>query len=171
MTLDATVGGTASDTYGTLAEADAYFDSRDHLDHWTGADAKKEASLRVAAMYLDNVYRGRWKGLKVNRDQARAWPRSYAIDSDGYSIEADVIPVELKRAQFHAACLILNNTDLEAPLERAVKSEQVGDLSVTYMDGAASAVQYPEVTNWLRDLVDGPVGVNATVGSGKVIRA
>ena len=171
MALDATVGGVSADTYGTLAEADAYFASRNHLDHWQGSDATKEASLRAAAMYLDNVYRGRWKGRRNTETQALAWPRSYVIDSDGYYIDANAIPVEIKRAQFHAACLILNNTDLEAPIERAVKSEQIGALGVTYMDGAAAMVQYPEVTNWLGDLVNGATGVNASVGTGMVIRS
>ena len=170
MALDATIGGTASDTYGTLAEANAYFAARE-TGNWDGSDEHKEMALRKAATYLDNVYRGRWKGLRVNRAQARAWPRSYAIDSDGYSFEADTIPVEVKYAQFEAAKLFAAGTDLFAPIGRSVKSEQVGPLAVTYMDGAAAVTQYPAIGEWLKDLVVGGTGFNGSVGTGTVRRA
>ena len=170
MALDATIGGTASDTYGTLAESNTYFDARE-ASGWDGTDAVKEMALRKSATFLDNVYRGKWKGLRVNRDQARAWPRSYAIDSDGYSVESDVIPPELKYAQFEAAKLIAAGTSLETTLDRAVKSETVGPLSVTYMDGASLQAQYPQVTNWLSDLVTGGSGVNSSFGNGRIVRA
>lgn len=170
MALDATVGGTASDTYGTLAEADAYFTSRG-IAEWTGTDTAKEQALRKATTYLDSAYRSRWKGLRVSRDQALAWPRSYAIDSDGYSIEADEIPDELKSAQFEVAILYIAGTDPLATADRAVKSEQVGDLSVTYMDSAALVAQYPAVTNWLTDLVKGSTAFMGGVGTGSIVRA
>lgn len=170
MALDATVGGINADTYGTLAEANAYFAARE-TGNWDGSDEHKEMALRRAATYLDNVYRGKWKGQRTTRDQARAWPRSYAIDSDGYSYEADTIPPVLKYAQFEAAKIISGGTSLETTLDRAVKSEQVGPLSVTYMDGAALQAQYPQVTNWLTDLVIGGVGVNGSVGTGSLVRA
>jgi len=170
MALDATVAGSSADTYGTLLEADSYFAARQSAA-WGDDDTIKEQSLRKAATYLDGVYRGKWPGQRVNRDQARAWPRSYAIDSDGYSIEADTIPVELKNAQFEAAKLFAAGIDLEAPLERAVKSEQVGDLSVTYMDGASLQAQYPKVTNWLRGLLNGGSTVNGSFGTGSLVRA
>jgi hypothetical protein len=170
MALDATVGGTASDTYGTLVEADAYWTARQAAD-WAPTEAAKEYALRKAAQYLDNVYRGRWKGLKVNREQALAWPRSYAIDSDGYSVEADTIPQELKNAQFEAANIIAAGTALEATIDRAVQSETVGELSVTYMDSASLEAQYPQVSNWIKDLVQGPASVNGGVGGGSIVRA
>jgi len=170
MALDATIGGASADTYGTLAESDAYFAARES-GNWDGSNEHKEMALRKAATYLDNVGRGKWKGIRTNRDQARAWPRSYAIDSDGYSYEADTIPDVLKYAQFEAAKIIAGGTELETTLSRAVKSEQVGPLSVTYMDGAALQAQYPQVTNWLSDLVNGGFGNNGSWGGGKIVRA
>jgi hypothetical protein len=170
MALDATVAGSSADTYGTLAEADAYFAARQSAA-WGADDTVKAQALRKAATYLDGVYRGKWRGQRVDRDQARAWPRSYAIDSDGYSIEADIIPVELKNAQFEAAKLFAAGTDLEAPLERAVKSERVGELAVEYMDSAALQAQYPQITNWLGELINGGSTVNGSFGSGSLVRA
>jgi len=37
MALDATIGGVSADTYGTLAEANAYFEARE-TGNWDGSD-------------------------------------------------------------------------------------------------------------------------------------
>ena len=170
MALDTTIGGTASDSYGSLAESDTYFAAR-QTGNWDGSDEHKEMALRRAATYLDNVFRGKWKGIKVNRDQALAWPRSYAIDSDGYSVGASTIPKELKYAQFEAAALFAAGTNLDAPIDRATKSEQVGPIAISYMDGAALTAQYPAVTRWLSDLVNGSTSVNGSFGNGGLVRS
>jgi hypothetical protein len=170
MALDATVGGSAADTYGTLAEADAYFTARQSAA-WGSSNAVKEYALIKAATFLDNVYRGRWKGLKANSTQARAWPRSGVQDVDGYAVSAEAIPQQVKNAQFEAAKLIAAGTEMEATIERAVKREQVGSLSVEYMDGATLQARYPQVTNYLSDLVVGGSAVNASFGNSQIVRS
>lgn len=170
MALDATIGGASADTYGTLAEADAYFAAR-QTGNWDGSDASKEMALRRAATYLDNVYRGAWKGTKATSTQIRAWPRVNVVDVDGYGILGAVIPTELKYAQFEAANLIAGGTDLEGTVGRATKSETVGPLSVTYMDGASARDQYVAVHNYLRGLTIGTPATGGGFGSGAVVRA
>lgn len=171
MALDATIGGSSADTYGSIVEADAYWDARQATD-WGGDDATaKEYALRKAAAYLDGAYRGKWKGQRVNRDQSLAWPRAYAIDSDGYSFESDTIPQALKNAQFEAAKIILGGTELADTIDRAVKMEKIGSLAVEYSDGATVQAQYPQITYWLSDLVSGGASVNGTIGNGSIVRA
>ena len=152
MALDATIGGAASDTYGTLAEADAYFASR-QSGNWDGSDAHKEMALRKAATYLDQRYLGSWRGSRVFSAQLRAWPRVDVIDVDGFPILSTIIPVALKNAQFEAAAIIASGVDLEAAVNRAVKREKVGPIEVEYTDSAGTVTQYPSVSNWLRGLV------------------
>lgn len=161
MALDATIGGAASDTYGTLAEADAYFASR-QSGSWDGSNAHKEMALRKAATYLDQRYLGSWRGSRVYSTQLRAWPRVDVIDVDGFPILSTVIPVALKNAQFEAAAIIASGVDLEAAVNRAVKREKVGPIEVEYTDAAGTVTQYPSVTNWLRGLILG----GGTAGSG-----
>ncbi|MFP1634092.1 DnaT-like ssDNA-binding protein [Zhengella sp. ZM62] len=170
MALDATIGGASADTYGTVAEADAYFLARG-VSSWTGTDAAKEAALIKAATYLDNVYRGRWKGRALTMTQARAWPRGWVVNAEGYAVDPNTIPTQVKNAQFEAALLLIGGTSLEATIDRAVKSETVGPISVTYMDGATLEAQYPQVTNWLSDLVTGGASVNGSTGTMRVVRA
>lgn len=169
MALDTTIGGDVSDSYGSLAEADAYFAAR-QTGNWDGSDASKEMALRRAATYLDNVYRGKWKGVRTYQVQSLAWPRANVTDSDGYYVDHLSIPENLKRAQFEAAAIIAAGTNLEAAIERATKKEKVAVIEVEYMDGAALATQYPAISNYLTDLVLTGAGVNSSVGIGRVIR-
>ena len=170
MSLDVTIGGTASNSYGTLAEADAYFAARQSAN-WDGSDSHKEMALIKATQFLDNVYRGRWVGQRLTRNQALAWPRAWVIDVDGFDVASDAIPKQVKYAQFEAAYLIANGTSLETTIDRAAKSEQIGPLGVTYMDGATLQAQYPQVTNWLNGLVKGGSSVNGSFGNARVMRA
>lgn len=169
MALNATIGGTASDTYGTLAEADAYFAARE-TGNWDGADSHKEMALRKAATFLDNVYRGKWKGIRKTKEQALDWPRAWVTDQDGYDVDSDIIPLAVKRAQFEAAKLISLGTALETSLDRAVKQEQIGSLSVTYMDSASLQAQYPQVTNYLTGLVNGGPNTFGSFGQTRTVR-
>ena len=169
MALDATIGGTASDTYGTLAEADAYFAARE-TGNWNGSDGHKEMALRKAATFLNNVYRGKWKGQRLTRDQALDWPRAWVTDQDGYDVSHESIPRQVKWAQFEAAKLIANGTALETSLDRAVKQEQIGSLSVTYMDSASLQAQYPQVTNYLTGLILGGPNTFGSFGQSRTVR-
>jgi len=168
MALDATIGGANADTYGTVAEADAYFTSRGNAV-WAGLTEVKEASLRMAATYLDNVYQGKWKGLRVNELQARSWPRVDVLDYDGFYVSSLIIPRQVKNAQFEAALLLLTGAVLEGTINRAVKREKVDVIEVEYSDGAALTAQYPQITNWLNGLVVGGAG-NGGWGSSRIVR-
>lgn len=170
MALDTTVGGASADSYGSLAEADAYFAAR-QTGNWDGSDASKEMALRKAVTYLDNVYRGAWKGLRAAQTQALAWPRYDVIDEDGFVLPVDEIPEVLKRAQFEAADLIAEGVNLEATIERPIKREKVGPLEVEYMDGAAAQAQYQAIHNYLRGLILRSPATNGGFGTGTVMRA
>lgn len=169
MALDSTVGGANADTYGTIAEADAYFAGR-QTSAWAADITAKELALRAAATYLDNAYKGRWKGQRATELQTRSWPRYDAVDADGYVISWTAIPLNLKRAQFEAAKLLAAGTVLEATVARTVKSERIGSIAVEYSDGAAQTAQYPQITNYLSDLVIGGAATGGSIGSSLVVR-
>lgn len=170
MTLNATFGSASANSYGTVVEADAYWTDR-QAGAWGASTAEKEYALIKAAQFLDNVYRGKWKGYKVNSTQALAWPRTDVTDTEGYDVSALSIPARLKYAQFEAAKLIASGTELEVTIDRAVKREQVGSLSVEYMDGATLQARYPQITNWLSDFVVGGSAVNASFGNSQIVRS
>jgi hypothetical protein len=95
-------GLSTAESYVSVTDADTYHSNRGHTT-WTGTDAVKEAALRVATAYIDGTYRRRFVGTKYSAEQALAWPRSGAVDADGWPIDEDVIPQALKDATAEAA--------------------------------------------------------------------
>ena len=192
MALNSTAGDASAESYFSIAEADAYFTARG-VAAWTGSDASKEQAARLGTTYLDNQYRGKWKGYRTNETQALAWPRigeggdsrfrlpgqSFAVygvvDLDGFEIATDAVPVQVKRAAMESALMALGGTVLEPTLTRGgrIKSQTktVGPLSksTTWEDGAPAVDRYTVIDGLLRGLVTGAPG--ATSGNVPLVRA
>lgn len=177
MALTTTAGSASADSYATLAATDAYFLARG-ITTWTGTDAVKENALRRATTYLDNQYRGRWVGVRVAETQALAWPRADGyrawttplLDADGFDIAVDAIPTQIATACMEAALLALvGSTTLEPTVGAQVKSESIGPISVTYMDGASLVDRYMVVEGLLRGLVKSTPGSSS--GNVTLVRA
>lgn len=174
-------GLSTAEAYISVDDADAYFAARG-VTAWTGTDTAKEEVLRRGATYLDNAYRGKWRGYRSNEDQALAWPRASwpanqaffetstrantIQDEDGYNIANNAVPRQVKYANAEAALIILGGTDLEASLSRggAIKRERVKAGSVEketeYMDAASAQARYPVIEGLLRTLVTGVPGAS-----------
>ncbi len=106
LVLDATVGGTSSNSYTTEAEGDSYHEARLFATGWTGATtAVKEAALVWATRMLD--YSFNWAGAKYTIEQALRWPRFSALDRDGQLFDSNEIPQELKDAVSELARLLI----------------------------------------------------------------
>lgn len=188
MALVTTPGASDADSYVALADAETYFGDRG-LTTWTGADSAKEAALRLATSYLDNAYRDRWIGVRTEQAQALAWPRCSAIpirtsisitmaliDSDGFEIATDTIPIQVQRATMEAALLSLTGTDLQPARSQAdigIKSidKSVGSLrkAIVYRDDAPIVDRYLAIEGYLRGLVTGTPG--ASSGTVSLVRA
>lgn len=112
LTLDATVGGAASNTYATLLEAQAYFDSRLPLTGWDDADSQ-EVLLAMATRTLDAMavphrtlkiakdgsqyfYVSRaWTGSPASVAQRLAWPRLGMRDRNGNPLDFAVTSISV----------------------------------------------------------------------------
>ena len=102
MALDTTIGGTSSDSYGTLADYEAYVVANiDPNFNGHGHDSTHEMHLRRAAQYLDRNYN--WIGQQQYQFQARDWPRLTLQLVDGWPIDPDTIPTAIIHAQFEVA--------------------------------------------------------------------
>jgi glutathione S-transferase len=110
-----------------------------------------------ATDYIDTVYR--WVGAKATSTQERQWPRTYAYDQQGYSI--DGVPQAIKDAVAYLAARVLAG-DALLPDESAdtltgdVKSYtvEIGEIreSTEFAGGARkrSMKRYPKVDAMLR---------------------
>lgn len=176
MSLDSTVGGAAAESYFSVAEADTYFANRGVTAWAAGATQAKEQAARLGTQFLENSYRARWVGLTATQAQALAWPRvdgsrggqgrsfgyGYTFplyDINGWPIDSNVIPAQVKYAAMEAALLALSGVKLEPTLERGGQiqsiSKTVGPLSksITYADGAPARDTYTAIDGYLRGLV------------------
>lgn len=154
ITVEDGTGLAAAESYVSVANANTYWANRADTVWVAAALAEKEAALREATLYLDGVYN--WIGTRVKSTQGLAWPRAYTggLDSDNSEVLSTVVPAKVVKACCELALEALT-TRLAATLDRGglIKSESVGSLSVTYMDGAPSARSYPFVEMMLRRLI------------------
>ena len=132
MALIVTPGASNANSYATLIEADAYHDTRLHNAEWTAAgDATKEAALIWATRELDANFC--WYGRKATEEQSLDWPRYGMYDKDGYSIDSDIVPDQVKNAEAELAfMLIKDDRTTAADPECGVKSAKIDTLSVEF---------------------------------------
>ncbi len=106
LTLDATIGGAASNSYVTVTQGDSYHEARLFATNWTGAaTATKQAALVWATKTLDAHFD--WQGGKYTIEQALRWPRFGALDRDGELIDSAILPPSLIDAVSELARLLI----------------------------------------------------------------
>lgn len=125
----ALVKGTNS--YGTVAEADAYFSDRIDVAAWTDASAEEKAkALVTATKLLDEI---EWPGRVVDVDQPLAFPRigSYFDPKLGVEVIFDDVdpPSRLINACFELAYHLCNNDGLLDDTG-SVKTINVGSITL-----------------------------------------
>jgi len=116
-----------------------------------------ETNLLRACRYLES-FRARYQGTKTDPTQALQWPRTN-VKIDGYAIDNDVIPEDLKLAQALSALVENDGTTLqETNNGQTILSESIaGAISVTYANNGASGNvnNYPMVETYLSALLKG----------------
>ena len=106
MPIDATVGGTASNSYVSLEDANTYFSTRLHAETWTSAsDADKEAALITATNIIDWYYT--YKGGKTTSTQALQWPRA-GVTVGNETYPSNSLPKELIMATCELAMVSID---------------------------------------------------------------
>lgn len=140
MALITTPGAVDADSYATEAEANTYNTDRRTPSStlWLGATtAQREAALRAAAILLDRIFD--WTGAAVDSVQARAWPRSSMLTSNGFPIPtsgASSIPIQLKEAQAEFAIQLFASDrmgDNDAQ-KQGITSVKAGSVAVTFSE-------------------------------------
>lgn len=176
-TIDASVGGVSSNSYCTVLEANAYFDSRIALTpDWSSADSAA-VLLVMATRVLDALaqpfktlvppqggtpayYRVRrqWTGQRATATQRLAWPRVGMFDANGDPIPSTIIPQELKDAESEFAGQLLQgdptlNNDV---IVQGLTSIRAGSVSLAFKNNITPQVIPDAVYNllpqsWLTD--------------------
>jgi hypothetical protein len=152
-------GIAGAETYASVTFVDAYFVARSHLaiaTTWAAVGtttAKKEGALREASTYLDAEFGARYRGTRAGRVQGLQWPRTGALDGEGYPLPA--LPLELQQAAAELA-----GRAVSAPLadDEArggdIKRMKAGSVEIEYAQGARLGTTYGIVSKMLVPLLD-----------------
>jgi len=130
LTIDASVGGSSSNSYCTLAEAETYHEGRLNNTDWTGATTdNKNRALSTATRLLDEWVR--WEGSTNTSTQALQWPRYDVLDRHGVEFSALIIPSFLKDATAELALFLLGEDRTTDPDTKGFSSISAGPVSLT----------------------------------------
>jgi hypothetical protein len=140
-----------TDTYATVAEADAYATGRAWTDWLALTLAVKEARLVEAAVYLDTSYE--FKGRITDDAQDMAWPREGVIDKEGRLLAPDVVPARVKAAQIELARIATAGL-VASDTQGEVTAITAGSVSLTFKDSQSvtEAAKYRPIDRLLAGL-------------------
>jgi hypothetical protein len=135
-----------ADSYVTLAEFKVWADKRGVT---YGTDSAVTQQIYRAMDYIESL---NFIGEKSDENQALQWPRDQVV-IDGYYIDSDEMPNELKVAVYESIKAELDGDSRMTASDRRTISEKVGDLQVTYANNADVKRSIPAVTRALRKLI------------------
>lgn len=135
-----------TNTYVTMVEADAYFDTRIDAGAWLNAqDDDQESALVTATLILDE---NQFIGVAVSSTQSLAWPRKEAYTFDprlGQQVTFgnEEIPKRLKMAVLEMALHLLSNENLLD--NKSQNFEEISIGTITLKDSNNDTTRVPMV--------------------------
>lgn len=144
-----TPAATDANSYASIAEANAYHETRLHSDTWTTADdATKAVALVEATRLLDVMYE--WAEWPTTQTQALQWPRAGVEDAlRRQYIDDHTIPQRLKEATAeYARQLIDSDRTADNQVEaQGLKSLTAGSVSLSFKDNVYAKIVPDAVLN------------------------
>ena len=131
-TINATLKSETANSYVTLAEANAYFETVPSSTQWENKqDDAKNRALISATRWIDTL---NFYGDRCDTNQALSWPRNnYHVDR--VELTCSEIPNDIKYATYELANALANDTDAitgstgDTGLYKSVK---LGEMEVEY---------------------------------------
>ena len=148
---DGTGASTSANTYATPSYVATYCVNMGLTDWATGTTTNQINSIFRAMSYIEGQ---RFRGVKADYDYPLKWPRASAIDDDGYTIEDDEIPENLKRGLARASYEEYMIPGILQPnLEKSdfTTMERIDVISLSYQRGKEKTV-FQIIDDYLRGL-------------------
>ena len=166
LTLETGSGVAGADAYASEAACTTYWSNRPHstmATSWAAASVtQREGAIREATSYIDAVYGARFRGARAGYVQGLEWPRSDALDDDGFALPA--LPPQIVAACCElAARAIVSALAPDSETNGQIKRvrAKVGQLEeeTEFMDGTATTTpRYGFVDLLLGPVLTMPVG-------------
>lgn len=152
-----------AESYVTTAFCDTYHSNRNNSAWVALSTSLKEGYLRQAMGYIQGVYRGKWKGVRVSALQALDWPRwgveitDVTLGQIAYYVPYNEIPLELQYVQAELAWFAASGL-LNPNLTQNVLTKKVGPIEVQYDPYSPQSPRYPIVEGYLKIFLQGGTG-------------
>lgn len=128
-----------TNSYISVANADAYFADRLYASEWIGATSgDKEKSLLMSRRVIDRQV---FVGSRTSDDQLLAWPRAGVSD-----ISSATVPQAILDAQCELALAFLREDLTADDGTRGVRRLQAGSVAIEY-DGRAPSRNLPDAVS------------------------
>lgn len=162
LSLDSTVGGAASNSYGVIADVNTVAPFRPTVGAaWLAASGTPDVQTQAAAMATQRIDQLRFAGEPSSDSQALQFPRVNLNDRYRRPIDSASIPRAVMSAWISLSMWYVYQLSLNAALDplatgdtQSIKTATAGDASVEYFAPAAVA----DSTSW-NDVSDLPPDV------------
>lgn len=124
------------ETGNNTAGANSYMSAADVVQYAKDRQHTFSTSVNVLLIKaMDYIESLSYKGSKLTRDQGLQWPR-YNVIIDGYYLDSDIIPNELKKALAECAIAIDQGNDPMQNIPVQVLRQKVDVLEIEYQAGS-----------------------------------
>jgi len=144
-----------TNSYVTLEQADAYFDTRLDAGAWVNADSDdQESALVTATQILDNYH---YIGVAVSSAQSLAWPRKNAAYYEPklgtqLGVDDSTYPNRLKFATYELALHLLTNENLLDNKTQTFERIRVGSIEIE--DSNNDVTRTPVMPNRVKTFIN-----------------
>lgn len=130
-----------ANSYISVEGADDYFVGIGNQPTWfEKATIDRERALMSGTQFVDNQYR--FIGTKSSQEQGLQWPRTDAIDKNGFELTEEV-PKNIKYATCEAAIRTFNSPlYADTSTKGDLRSEKVDVIELEYFEGTATDNPY-----------------------------
>jgi len=146
-----------AESYISIADASTYHNARGNAA-WDLLDEDvKEQNCRKATEYMLQVYRHRWKGVRMTATQALDWPRAQvylepvvtgASTEFPNLVDDDIVPTEVERACAELALKASSGT-LYPDLTQQKKSVVIGPIETVFDHSSNPSTRYKSIDGML----------------------
>lgn len=129
LVLEDGSGLETSNSYASVAEADAILDPQNNTTAWDAASDETKGNMLIWATRLIDQH-VRWSGYRATEDQALRWPRYNVYDRDGYQFDSDIVPEPVKQATAELARYLLSDDRTAEEETRGFKRLKAGPVEM-----------------------------------------
>ncbi len=155
-----------AEAFCSVAFADTYLATRGYTLWATMSEAEREQALRRSADYMEQLYRERWAGYRINTTQSLSWPRYEVPMKDaagGYMLayyESDEVPLIVQQANALLAYKAAGG-DLSPDIGRLKQRVKVGPIETEYAVGGTPYTRHRAIDNMLLPFFKGASGLGS----------